>query len=130
MARQVRTEALVYVGLLCGVNVGGKNSMPMVELRGLFESLGFSDVRLTARPGSATSTAADTAAATAPGHQRSLSVRSEDMNGDWTVTPFILMTRREKRPVQLIFDTRLRDSCQCSMTRPVRCVTASGKRCH
>ena len=45
MARQVRTEAPVYVGLLCGVNVGGKNKMPMAELRGLFESLGFSDVR-------------------------------------------------------------------------------------
>jgi uncharacterized protein (DUF1697 family) len=45
MMRQVRTQAPDYVGLLRGVNVGGKNKMPMVELRVLFESAGFSDVR-------------------------------------------------------------------------------------
>jgi uncharacterized protein (DUF1697 family) len=45
MARQVRTQAPVYVGLLRGVNVGGKNKMPMGELRVLLERLGYSDVR-------------------------------------------------------------------------------------
>jgi uncharacterized protein (DUF1697 family) len=39
----MRTQ--VYVGLLRGVNVGGKNKLAMVDLRSLFESLGFADVR-------------------------------------------------------------------------------------
>jgi uncharacterized protein (DUF1697 family) len=34
-----------YIGLLKGVNVGGNNKVPMVELRTLFESLGYGDVR-------------------------------------------------------------------------------------
>ena len=33
-----------YVALLRGVNVGGKNKVPMSELRNLFESLGYSEV--------------------------------------------------------------------------------------
>ena len=34
-----------YVGLLKGVNVGGNHQVPMLELRALFESLGYGDVR-------------------------------------------------------------------------------------
>lgn len=34
-----------YVGLLRGVNVGGKNKLPMADLRALFESLGYADVQ-------------------------------------------------------------------------------------
>lgn len=33
-----------YVALLRGINVGGKNSVPMVRLRAVLEELGFSDV--------------------------------------------------------------------------------------
>lgn len=33
-----------YVGLLRGINVGGKNKVPMTELRALFESLGYTEV--------------------------------------------------------------------------------------
>jgi uncharacterized protein (DUF1697 family) len=33
-----------FVGLLRGVNVGGKNNVPMAELRALVESLGYTDV--------------------------------------------------------------------------------------
>jgi len=33
-----------YVGLLRGVNVGGKNKLPMAELRSLFHELGHSEV--------------------------------------------------------------------------------------
>jgi len=35
----------VYVGLLRGVNVGGKNKLPMADLRSLCEHLGWSNVR-------------------------------------------------------------------------------------
>ncbi|HUQ40096.1 MAG TPA: DUF1697 domain-containing protein [Acidimicrobiales bacterium] len=34
-----------YVALLRGINVGGKNKVPMAELRAVFEALGHSDVR-------------------------------------------------------------------------------------
>jgi uncharacterized protein (DUF1697 family) len=34
-----------YVGFLRGVNVGGRNRLPMAELRTLAESLGYADVR-------------------------------------------------------------------------------------
>jgi uncharacterized protein (DUF1697 family) len=34
-----------YLGLLRGVNVGGKNKLPMADLRALFESLGYADVQ-------------------------------------------------------------------------------------
>jgi uncharacterized protein (DUF1697 family) len=34
-----------YVGLLRGVNVGGRNKVSMAELRALFESLGYGEVR-------------------------------------------------------------------------------------
>src|SRR4051794_15276537 len=34
-----------YVALLRGVNVGGKNKLPMADLRELFESLGHHDVK-------------------------------------------------------------------------------------
>jgi uncharacterized protein (DUF1697 family) len=35
---------LTYVGLLRGVNVGGKNKMPMADLRNLVASIGYSEV--------------------------------------------------------------------------------------
>ncbi|MCU1429002.1 MAG: hypothetical protein JWL83_3002 [Actinomycetia bacterium] len=34
-----------YVGLLRGINVGGKNKVPMAELRSIFEQLGCADVQ-------------------------------------------------------------------------------------
>jgi len=34
-----------YVALLRGVNVGGKNPVPMASLRALFESIGYVEVR-------------------------------------------------------------------------------------
>jgi uncharacterized protein (DUF1697 family) len=40
-----RAAPLRYVALLRGVNVGGKGRVPMKELRELFESFGFEDVR-------------------------------------------------------------------------------------
>ena len=33
-----------YVALLRGINVGGKNSVPMARLRAVLEELGFTDV--------------------------------------------------------------------------------------
>jgi uncharacterized protein (DUF1697 family) len=38
-------RAPVHIALLRGINVGGKNRLPMAELRGLFEAAGCSDVR-------------------------------------------------------------------------------------
>ena len=34
-----------YVALLRGINVGGKNKVPMADLRETFEADGFADVR-------------------------------------------------------------------------------------
>ena len=34
-----------YIALLRGVNISGKNKVPMAELKLGFESLGFSDIR-------------------------------------------------------------------------------------
>lgn len=34
-----------YVGLLRGINVGGKNKIPMIELKACLESLGYTNVR-------------------------------------------------------------------------------------
>jgi uncharacterized protein (DUF1697 family) len=45
MVGQAPTRAPVYVSLLRGVNVGGKNKLAMADLRLLFESLGLADVR-------------------------------------------------------------------------------------
>lgn len=36
---------MVYVALLRGINVGGKNTVPMARLAGLFIDLGFTDVK-------------------------------------------------------------------------------------
>ena len=45
MSRERRSTRLPrFVGLLRGINVGGKNKLPMGELRTLFESLGHSEV--------------------------------------------------------------------------------------
>lgn len=40
-----------FVALFRGVNVGGKNSLPMKELVSIFESLGASDVRTYVQSG-------------------------------------------------------------------------------
>lgn len=42
---ETRFRAGVHVALLRGINVGGKNSLPMRELVAMFESAGASDVR-------------------------------------------------------------------------------------
>jgi uncharacterized protein (DUF1697 family) len=41
----VSRQPVRYVALLRGVNVGGKNPVPMADLRACFEGMGFSDVR-------------------------------------------------------------------------------------
>jgi uncharacterized protein (DUF1697 family) len=46
-----RSGPSVYVALLRGVNVGGSGRVPMKELRELFESLGFEDVRTLIQSG-------------------------------------------------------------------------------
>jgi uncharacterized protein (DUF1697 family) len=47
-----------YVGLLRGVNVGGKNNVPMSELRSLFESLGHCEVSTFIQSGNVVFTSA------------------------------------------------------------------------
>jgi uncharacterized protein (DUF1697 family) len=47
-----------YVALLRGVNVGGKNKLPMNELRSLLESLGHGEVRTFIQSGNVVFTAA------------------------------------------------------------------------
>jgi len=44
-------QTRVYLGLLRGVNVGGNNRLPMSELRSLFVSLGFENVRTLIQSG-------------------------------------------------------------------------------
>ena len=46
-----------FVGLLRGVNVGGRNLLPMAELRALVESLGYTDVRTFIQSGNVLFTA-------------------------------------------------------------------------
>jgi uncharacterized protein (DUF1697 family) len=46
-----RSASSSYVALLRGVNVGGHGRVPMKELRELFESLGFEDVRTLIQSG-------------------------------------------------------------------------------
>ena len=53
-------SALVYVGLLRGVNVGGNNKMPMADLRSLLEDLGLSDVRTYIQSGNVIFTSSTT----------------------------------------------------------------------
>jgi uncharacterized protein (DUF1697 family) len=36
---------IIYISMLRGINVGGRKKVKMVELKGLYESLGFSDVK-------------------------------------------------------------------------------------
>ena len=48
-----------YVGLLRGINVGGKNRMAMTELRALVESLGYTEVTTFIQSGNVVFTAAD-----------------------------------------------------------------------
>ena len=53
-----------YVGLLRGVNVGGKNKLPMAELRALVETLGCTDVTTYIQSGNVVFTSAKAVAAT------------------------------------------------------------------
>jgi uncharacterized protein (DUF1697 family) len=39
-----QNKAVTYIALIRGINVGGKNSVPMPALRACFERLGFTDV--------------------------------------------------------------------------------------
>ena len=36
---------IIYISMLRGINVGGRKKVKIVELKGLYESLGFSDVK-------------------------------------------------------------------------------------
>ena len=42
-----------YLALLRGINVGGKNKVPMAELKALLEELGLEDVRTYIQSGNA-----------------------------------------------------------------------------
>jgi uncharacterized protein (DUF1697 family) len=44
-------DVQTLVGLLRGINVGGKTKVPMAELRAMFESLGYEDVRTYVQSG-------------------------------------------------------------------------------
>ncbi|MFI5289844.1 MAG: DUF1697 domain-containing protein, partial [Polyangia bacterium] len=50
-------ESAVQVALLRGINVGGKNALPMRELVGLFEEAGCSNVRTYIQSGNVLFTA-------------------------------------------------------------------------
>ncbi|QFR96271.1 DUF1697 domain-containing protein [Streptomyces tsukubensis] len=56
-----------YAALLRGINVGGKNTVPMAELRALFGELGFDGVRTHLNSGNAVFTAEAEAKAGADG---------------------------------------------------------------
>ena len=45
---------MIYIAFLRGINVGGKNIVKMEELREVFESLGFSDVKTILNSGNVT----------------------------------------------------------------------------
>jgi uncharacterized protein (DUF1697 family) len=47
------TEKTTYVALLRGINVGGKNKVPMAALKALLEQLGLEDVRTYIQSGNA-----------------------------------------------------------------------------
>ncbi len=49
-----------YISLLRGINVGGHKKIKMAELRSLYESLGFSDVRSYLQSGNVVFTSAET----------------------------------------------------------------------
>ena len=55
----------VYVALLRGVNVGGRSSLPMAELRRLTEECGFSDVQTYVQSGNVVFEGSGSAAAVA-----------------------------------------------------------------
>ena len=55
----------VYVGLLRGVNVGGKSKLPMADLRRVVEGCGFDDVRTYVQSGNVVFSAMGAASAVA-----------------------------------------------------------------
>ncbi len=57
----------VYVALLRGINVGGKNKLPMKELAALFDNAGCSDVRTYIQSGNVIFSAAKSLAIRVPG---------------------------------------------------------------
>ena len=42
---------MIYLSLLRGINVGGRNKVEMARLKKLFESIGFGEVRTYSIPG-------------------------------------------------------------------------------
>src|SRR3954447_15099823 len=59
--------AMTYLALLRGINVGGKNKLPMKELRDLFAATGCQDVRTYIQSGNVLFRASREMAATLPG---------------------------------------------------------------
>ncbi|BFK86896.1 hypothetical protein I4200191B4_12020 [Pseudoflavonifractor gallinarum] len=48
-----------YLALLCGVNVGGKNRVPMKQLKGILSDVGYSHVHTYINSGNILFSAAD-----------------------------------------------------------------------
>jgi uncharacterized protein (DUF1697 family) len=76
-----------YVGLLKGVNVGGKNNMPMAGLRALFESLGFGEVKTFIQSGNVVFRSAQP--------PRSTEIEAAIMDGFGIATTVVLRTPKE-----------------------------------
>ncbi len=82
--------ARTHVALLRGVNVGGKNKLPMPALASLFEEVGCRDVETYIQSGNVVFTAPERIATRLP---RLLSERISDRFG--FTTPVLLRTREE-----------------------------------
>jgi len=54
MKREASGMTEVYLALLRGINVGGKNKVPMAELKACFEELGCENVRTYIASGNVT----------------------------------------------------------------------------
>jgi uncharacterized protein (DUF1697 family) len=63
--RQIARDVPTYVALLRGINVGGKNKLPMADLRSLVESLGHTDVTTYIQSGNVVFTSSKPVAAKA-----------------------------------------------------------------
>lgn len=81
-----------YVALLRGINVGGKNKLPMKDLAGMFTQAGCSDVRTYIQSGNVIFRAPDSVARKIPG---GISQRIEESAG--YRIPVVLRTAEELR---------------------------------
>lgn len=83
------TEATTYIALLRGINVGGRNRLPMADLRDVLTELGHADVRTYVQSGNAvfTSTRTDPAAIGSELTQR--------LSADLDISPSVMVRSAE-----------------------------------